>query len=331
MHESIDARRVMAARRLAIDAATVEMVTALRREGIRSLLLKGAAIAARLYDELGERPYGDFDLLVPPDRYADAAAVARRLGYRPELEGAAAQERGFHADTWTRPHASLDLHHRLFWFRGDTDALWDALASDSHRLTLAGTEVEVLSDPALALVIVAHRVHHGPADQVVRDLELALARFDRSIWEDARELARRLGMLQVLGVGLTQTPAGRTLASELKLPTEADLVMRMSLTRGKTDVIGGLLRLRAAGSTTAAARMVLREFIPTPTFMRHTWPFARRGPLALLLTYLYRPFKLAYHLPPALLRAGPAVKLPPIPRVGRNSEGGVRLVLRRPR
>ena len=296
----MDATRVIAMRRLAIDAATVEMVAALRSEGIRSVLLKGAAIAARLYDEPGKRSYSDFDLLVGPARYGDAVAVVQRLGYRQQTEKAPATRRGLHADTWVRGEAALDLHHRLFWFRGEPGDLWDALTADTRRLRLAGTEVEVLSDPALALVITSHRVQHGSVGQPIHDLERALSRFDLTVWRDTRELARRLGMLQVLGVGLAQTPVGRTLASELGLPIDADLEMGVRLA-GNIE-LSGLLRLRTAGSKLGAARLVLREFIPPAAVVRHRWRFARRGRVALMLTYLYRGLKFAYHLPTTLFR-----------------------------
>ena len=49
---------------LAIDAVTAQVVTALRANGIRPLLLKGPSIAGWLYGDGAARPYGDSDLLV---------------------------------------------------------------------------------------------------------------------------------------------------------------------------------------------------------------------------------------------------------------------------
>src|SRR5450755_1065339 len=111
MNDVRDESHRAAARRLTIDAATAEMVTAFRVAGIRSILLKGAAIAARLYDEPSERPYCDFDLLVELARYTDAGEIARGLGYRHELDGTPTHERAPHADTWQRGPLTLDLHH----------------------------------------------------------------------------------------------------------------------------------------------------------------------------------------------------------------------------
>jgi len=319
-----------AARRLEIDAATAEMVTAFRAAGIRSILLKGAAIAARLYDEPNERPYCDFDLLVEPARYTDAGEIARGLGYRHELAGAPTHERAAHADAWQRGPVTLDLHHRVYWFRGDPDAMWDAFAAGAREIRVGATEVMALSDAAQALVIAAHRVQHGPAAKGARDLERAVSRFDREIWGQARDLARRLDMLGVLGVGLRTTTAGRALAIELELPDEADLEMQIRLT-GKRELIDGLIRLRGAQSTSRAMQMLLCELVPTPAFMRDKWRFARRGRRALIATYIYRPFHLAYHLPAglSLLRATQrrqlqdggldAVALPHVQRVARDA------------
>jgi hypothetical protein len=48
--------------------------------GIPAILLKGPVIATRLYDRRVERPYADVDILVPRERFADAARIAATLG-----------------------------------------------------------------------------------------------------------------------------------------------------------------------------------------------------------------------------------------------------------
>jgi hypothetical protein len=298
VNDDLDDRHRAAIWHLAIDAATAEMVTAFRAAGIHSILLKGAAIAKRLYDEPSERPYGDFDLLVELTRYADAGEIARGLGYRHALEGTPPHERPRHADTWQRGPLELDLHHRLYWFRGEPSVLWDAFSTGTREIRSGATEVTVLSDAALALVIAAHRVQHGRVTKAARDLEQALARFDREIWDQARDLARRLDMLGVLGAGLRTTTAGRALAIKLELPDQADLETQLRLA-GKRD-IRKLSRLRGAESTSAAARIVFEELFPTPAFMRHTRRFARRGRRALILAYVYRIFHFACLLPGTL-------------------------------
>lgn len=53
----------------------------LRSAGIEPILVKGWAIA-RLYPETGLRPYGDIDLVVPPEQYEAAGAAIGSIGGR---------------------------------------------------------------------------------------------------------------------------------------------------------------------------------------------------------------------------------------------------------
>jgi hypothetical protein len=63
-------------------AELTRVATALREDGLAPVLLKGGALLLTVYDDPGERPFGDLDLLVRPDELEAAAAVMRRLGYR---------------------------------------------------------------------------------------------------------------------------------------------------------------------------------------------------------------------------------------------------------
>lgn len=58
-------------------------VDALGRRGLPALLLKGPALAERLYGDVSARLYEDLDLLVPRDRLPEAAAVLEEAGWRP--------------------------------------------------------------------------------------------------------------------------------------------------------------------------------------------------------------------------------------------------------
>src|SRR5207248_10574335 len=66
-----------------LDVALAEVACALSRAGLRSLVLKGPAIASWLYDDPADRAYGDIDLLVDPARFAQAESVLGRLGFEP--------------------------------------------------------------------------------------------------------------------------------------------------------------------------------------------------------------------------------------------------------
>ncbi|MDT4897781.1 MAG: hypothetical protein QOH25_2858 [Acidobacteriota bacterium] len=62
-----------------LNQETIKQVIALLRPvGIEPILVKGWAVA-QLYPEQGLRPYGDIDLCVPPEQFADAETALKNL------------------------------------------------------------------------------------------------------------------------------------------------------------------------------------------------------------------------------------------------------------
>lgn len=76
-----DGARLKAFRRLTLERALADISQLLTSRGARPLLLKGSAFARWLYEDPSERPYGDIDLLVAPDRFETAARGLSDLGY----------------------------------------------------------------------------------------------------------------------------------------------------------------------------------------------------------------------------------------------------------
>ena len=123
-------RRNFAANALAMRAAA-EVIAALEADGIRTMVLKGGALALLHYRDSGARVRGDVDVLVEPGRARAASAVLARLGYAPIRASDA-----FDAAHLGRVHSSgmrdgrgreIDLH----WYAasearrpGDDDRIW---------------------------------------------------------------------------------------------------------------------------------------------------------------------------------------------------------------
>ena len=59
------------------------LLLALERAGIDAVVLKGLALVARVYGDLGVRPMADVDLLVAPADLDRTAAIAADLGWQP--------------------------------------------------------------------------------------------------------------------------------------------------------------------------------------------------------------------------------------------------------
>ena len=91
----------------------------LGEEGIRVSPLKGPLLADALYGDPARRNSTDIDLLVAPERIADAVAVVRRLGYAPPRDrvggdGLPLLHFGLVHERGELP--PVELHWRVHWY-----------------------------------------------------------------------------------------------------------------------------------------------------------------------------------------------------------------------
>jgi hypothetical protein len=104
------------------------VVTTLAREGISCLLLKGAALGARYYADLGERPMGDFDILVPLATPPAKVQALLTAGGSMRL-----RERALHAHTYLDGDSfEYDIHWHLLpelAYAGSSRRLWERAES----------------------------------------------------------------------------------------------------------------------------------------------------------------------------------------------------------
>jgi hypothetical protein len=288
-------------RELALDATTAEVVGALSTAGIRSILIKGLAIAQRLYDDPAERPYDDIDLLVDPRQFAAAEQALEELGFRTESTGARQAERPEHATMWHRQQpipAQLDLHRTLHWCTSSPEKLWSEFSARTRSVEILGTPVLLLADPAQAVVVGMHVLQHGTFPKPRQDLSRALERFDEEVWVQAAQLAAELGAANAFQAGLRSVPGGSELLRRLPVVRAAPASVEMRIRAADAPACSvGFLRLSSAGSTPGRLRFLASELFPSPSFMRAWSLFARRGPGPLFLSYLYRPVVLAAAAP----------------------------------
>jgi putative nucleotidyltransferase-like protein len=301
------ARRVLAWRGLALNAVLVEVVGALEREGVRPLLIKGPGVARWLYDESGERPYKDVDLLVDPDRFDVANGVLERLGFRGLHAGLAVAERTEHAHAWCRARdfeQFVDLHHKIALIDAPPALAWAVLARDARPLRVADAQIDTPRPAALLLIVALHAAQHGRARaRSIEDMRRAVARVDVSTWGEAAALAAELGAGSAMREGLQLVEGGVELANHLGLADDASRVVRL-LAASAPEAALGVHRLLAARGVAARVRLVARELVPTPAFMRLWHPLASRGPIGLALAYVWRPCWLAAKLPGGVLGLG---------------------------
>ena len=156
--------------------------------GIPVMLIKGIAAARLHYDEPGERPMRDIDLLVPSDAHREAADSLLAIGYS---DAGPASERGafHHARTLKKTGAAIDLHRSIVQpiRRGaKIRGLWQRAIAAPSPLGSA-----VLAQPTdEALITLAHIARHELAVRGLSYVDAArmLACIDRGILEErARE------------------------------------------------------------------------------------------------------------------------------------------------
>ncbi|MGI8904714.1 MAG: nucleotidyltransferase family protein [Solirubrobacteraceae bacterium] len=316
----VSAATLQAARAIALDAALAEVAGALHEQGIRPLLIKGPAVASWLYDDPGERPYADLDLLVAPDLFQSAGTTLARLGFRDTSAGLRRDEGMPNESAWMRAGERcvwVDLHNRIFLISAQPAIAWARLSHAAQPLAVAGVQLDTPS-PSVHLVILAlHAAHHGAEQpKPLADLRRAIDRVDLPTWQAAGALATELSAAGAMREGLKLVADGCELADRLMLVDDASRLVRLRA-RSAPDQAAGIERLMETRGVRARLALLISESVPSVAFMRLWQPLARRGWLGLSIAYLWRPFWLLAKLPRALaawsavaLRRGRLARMP---------------------
>jgi Uncharacterised nucleotidyltransferase len=135
------------------ESSASHAVALLREKGIDSIVFKGP-VAARLYPDLGLRPYGDVDLAVAPDDYAHA----RKTIQESVTEGISID---LHRRTRTEAVSSGSLRQPDESFGELDDVPWDEVMSRSVILKLAAGDVRAPSPEHHLRLLCIHFMKHG--------------------------------------------------------------------------------------------------------------------------------------------------------------------------
>ena len=294
---------VEVAHSLKADRTTCEILDVFGSAGIRSLLLKGPAIARWLYDNEGERPYRDSDLLVQTRLVEVAEDLLAEIGFEHAPLDDLPHDRPWHAHAWVRhsDNAGVDLHRSLIGIAVSPDEAWSVLSEETEQMDLLGSEVEVLAPAARTLHVALHAAQDGRRlSKPIEDLRRALSRVDFPIWEQAALLAARLDALSAFVAGLRLEPEGQKLLERLDVHTKVSMEDALRA-EGAPQLALSLEWLTHAPGVKEKLLFLARRVVPPPTFMRAWSSMARRGRLGLLLAYLWRPVW-------SLLQIGPALR-----------------------
>ena len=291
-----------AMRSMQVDGLTAEVVGELRRQGLRAILLKGAAVARWLYGEGDLRTYRDTDLLIDPATLERVQAALGALGYEPFLPQSEMPGWDVPALLWVRvaDRAAVDLHTSIKGISAPPPQVWATLARDTTTLTVAGCEVEVLPPAARALHVALHAAQHGNRlASAQEDLRRAVTLVPRQTWLAAVALARELDAAGAFAAGLRTRPEGVALADELAIHERAPVASILRSENAPAMALGWEQLARAPG-TRARLSLLWWEAFPTRRFMRIWSPLARRGRAGMAAARLLRMATLLRHAVPAL-------------------------------
>ncbi len=295
-----------AARCLALDQLAAEVLVALERADVSSVLLKGAGLAHRLYaSQPDRRRYSDVDLLVAPASFDRAQEVLARAGLTDVKAAWRDDEWSWYERLWRLPGPpalSVDLH-RSFVGVGDHEAFWEAISRASEPHVLCGREVRVPDAAGCALVVGLHAACPGPGRKPLTDLTAALALFPDAVWDDAAALARLTRSTGAFARGLCCHPAGAAQATRLGLSPDRSRADGWSA-GSDVGAMLGLTRLSALPGIRAKVRYAAGRLVPSTAFMRYTSATARRGRLGLGAAYALRISQVVARTPGAALRLG---------------------------
>jgi hypothetical protein len=290
------------AKALATDAVCAEVVAALQGKGVDPILLKGSTFADWLYrDEV--RVSGDVDLLVQPERIADAATVLETLGFVPYHRHVST-----HAHPWIRSSdgAEIDLHISPFGPNRPPDYVWRELQGWTETKRIGAVSVRVLNLPARAMHVAlhAHQHHeHEPAKRL-EDLRRALAQAPFDMWLRAEALADRLWALAEMAEGLLLDPAGQELVQRLPLVRAAAMVLHQH-----APLALGFARIANAKGPVAKLRTLLRLTFPPPGELGAFSDTPTPTGMGLVLAYPRRLMSLLVRAPGTLIAMASASRL----------------------
>jgi hypothetical protein len=281
------------AARLALDAASAQVLELFAGMGLQAALLKGASLIGWLY-ETNAATYSDVDILIRPSDEARAAEALSSLGFDRVHDDTTMpvwlQE---HGSDWHRLQdgAAVDLHRRLVGVRLDPAAAWEMLAADLDEMPIGGKTLPVLGTRGRLVHVTLHAAQHGAGGggKGRFHLEHALAKFPIADWRAAADLAAQLDATDAFAAGLRLTEAGDAVADELRLPavTSVDAVLRAS-TPPPTAL--GFEQIAQAKGVRARFAVGLRKLFPPREFLVYWDPRASESRRRLLLARVRRPY-----------------------------------------
>jgi Uncharacterised nucleotidyltransferase len=266
-----------------------ELKTLLERAACRHLsppvLLKGGALAATLYEEVGLRPMSDLDVLVPRDELAQWLDLARDAGFRrltPEMARGLAERVHYQVALAGGAHrdAMIEIHFGLVAGASDwrsPDARWFLERSETFepRLGISCSPARQLLPGPHLLYLSAHAMlqHGGAQARLIwfHDVHLIVSMLGARIdWESVLSRARELRW----DAALADTLARARDLFGTKVPESAMRALDGPDVSDVPDVIASGRVRRLSDPSMSRAELVWSELGSVPAGDRLLWALA---------------------------------------------------------
>jgi hypothetical protein len=180
--------------------------------GVPAIPFKGPVLAEQVYGNLALREFSDLDILIRPEHVDRASGILQDRGYRPWYEPSEARQRAAKDLEYALPFSratdrmSVDLHwafaRKFFAADLDEELVWSRAVTGKLQRREA-----LLLPPALTPIVLAvHGAKHGPYPwpriKWIADMAGVAAVTSPEDWREALALARQLGVLRMLLLGV---------------------------------------------------------------------------------------------------------------------------------
>jgi putative nucleotidyltransferase-like protein len=146
--------------------AAAALLQAFEETGIDAIVLKGLALIACFYRDIGLRPMADVDVLVSASDVDLACDVARRLGWQPRYLLTPAFRRVKHAGPLDHPDGvACDVHWKVFEEAG-AGAADDELRAAAGPIIFQGRRLRVFSPTDQLLHVCGHAARWEPVPAI---------------------------------------------------------------------------------------------------------------------------------------------------------------------
>lgn len=258
---------------------TLQVVDALAAEGITPILLKGYALALRLYpDQPLARPASDVDVLVAEGELERVGRALGRIGFVRHEDAALADVfEDHHHLSFAGPGGLVEVHFRLIATLGR--ACFDdvSLRARAREWTVDGRRVRLLDQEDEFLYLATHAANHAFLRiSWLVDLQRYLARAGGFDWARMATRGRKAGFHTAVTTALELVQ--RLL--HVSLPAEARRNFPHSRVRQKVDrrlFSSALVESAAVSNHRVGAFLVRLWLVDSPSHgVRHLFDGARR-------------------------------------------------------